>query len=145
MMTERFKKEIIPWLFRWEGTTYENDPDDKGGATKFGIDQRSHPSVNIRELTADEATQIYWDEYWQKLHCDQYPIPMDWVWFNACVNCGVGRAQKLVRQAGANPRKFLDAQDDFYKNLAEARPSSRKYLKGWLARTADLRKVCGLS
>ena len=144
MTTARFSQEIIPWIFKWEGTTYENDPDDSGGATKFGIDQRSHPSVNIKNLTSDEAISIYWTEY-LNLHCDSYPPPMDWVYFNACVNCGVGRAQKLVRASGANASTFLSLQDKFYKALAESRPSSRKYLKGWLARTEDLRSVCSLS
>jgi len=142
-MTARFKEEIIPWLFKWEGTTYENDPDDAGGATKFGIDQRSHPHVNIRSLTAGEAMGIYWTEY-LNLHCDNYPAPMDWIFFNSCVNCGVGRAVKLMRASAANPSKFIDAQEEFYKALVNSRPSLTKYLKGWLARTRDLRKVCGL-
>ena len=143
-MTDRFKKEIVPWIFKWEGTTYENDPDDAGGETKYGIDKRSHSSVNIKTLTAEEAIGIYWTEY-LNLHCDQYPPPMDWVYFNACVNCGVGRATKLLRMSGANASKYLSLQDNFYESLAESRPSSRKYLKGWLRRTEDLRKVCNLS
>jgi len=144
MMTARFKDEIIPWLFSWEGTSYEDDKDDPGGATKFGIDQRSHPHVDIRNLTAEQAAGIYWTEY-NNLHCDEYKIPLDWVFFNCCVNCGVGRATKIMRASGANASKFLDIQDSFYESLAEARPSSRKFLKGWLARTEDLRKVCGLA
>ena len=142
-MTARFKEEIIPWLFKWEGTTYENDPDDAGGETKYGIDKRSHSHVNIRDLTAGEAASIYWTEY-LNLHCDQYPPPMDWIFFNACVNCGIDRAVKLMRGSAANPAKFLDLQNMFYRTLAHSRPSSMKYLKGWLARTEDLRKICGL-
>lgn len=143
-MTERFKKEIIPWLFKWEGTSYENDPDDPGGATRYGIDQRSHPEEDIRNLTAARASEIYWREYWQKYSCAEYRTPLDWILFNACVNCGWSRARKLLKESGADPRKFLDAQDAFYRRLADARPSSRKFLKGWLRRTADLRRVTGL-
>ena len=142
-MTARFKEEIIPWLFKWEGTSYENDLSDPGGATKFGIDQRSHPHVDIRNLTADQAAGIYWTEY-NNLHCDEYAPQFDWVFFNCCVNCGIGRATKIKAQSGINGSKFLDIQELFYKSLAESRPSSQKYLKGWLARTEDLRKVCGL-
>lgn len=144
-MTTRFLNEIIPWVFKWEGTTYENDPDDPGGATKFGIDQRSHKDVDIKNLTANQATKIYWDEYWVKNHCQEYHQPLDWIYFNACVNCGRKRAQRLLRASGANPKKFLDEQDAFYKRLALARMASAKYLKGWLARTQDLRKVTGLA
>ena len=143
-MTDRFKNKIIPWLFSWEGTTYENDPDDAGGATKYGIDQRSHPHVDIKALTADEATGIYWTE-WCNLDCDKYAQPMDWVFFNAAVNCGIGRANLLDKQSRSNPSLFLSLQDNFYKSLAEKKPSLKKFLKGWLARTEDLRKVTGLS
>jgi len=142
-MTARFQKEIIPWIFKWEGTTYENDADDPGGATKFGIDQRSHPHVDIRNLTDESAAGIYWTEYCN-LHCDEYAPQFDWIFFNCCVNCGVGRATKIKSQSGLNGSKFLQIQDLFYKSLAESRPSSKKYLKGWLARTDDLRKATGL-
>ena len=143
-MTERFKTKIIPWLFKWEGTSYENDPDDPGGETRYGIDKRSHPSVNIRDLTTDQAADIYWSEY-VKYACDHLSPPFDWVFFNACVNCGVGRAQKILKESGKDSSKFLSLQDSFYESLAASKPSSKKYLKGWLARTEDLRKVCGLS
>lgn len=135
---------MIPWLFKWEGTTYENDPDDPGGATKFGIDQRSHPRENIRSLTDDRAKEIYWTEYWQKYHCESYPYPYGEVIFNACVNCGFGRVQKIFRAGGSTPPKFLNEQDAFYNRLANARTASHKYLKGWLNRTRDLRSFLSI-
>jgi hypothetical protein len=140
-MTERFKKIIMPWIFKWEGTTYENDKDDPGGATRFGIDQRSHPNTDIKNLTAEKAMEIYWNEYWIKCACDEFDWPMSFIFFNCCVNCGVGRANKILKLTGKNPKKFLDEQEAFYRRLAEARPTSKKYLKGWLNRTSDLRKI----
>lgn len=140
-MTTRFREQIIPWTFKWEGTKFENDPDDPGGATKFGIDQRSHPGVDIRSLTADQATVIYWDEYYTKYRCDEKAPPMDWILFNACVNCGWGRASKLLAESGGDPKRFLEAQAAFYRRLAIQRPRSKKYLKGWLARLSDLARV----
>lgn len=167
-MTDLFRKTIIPWLFKWEGTSYENDPDDPGGATKFGIDKRSHPSLNIKNLTAEQATEIYWDEYWVRWKCDDFPFPMNWVWFDTCVNCGIGRSLKCLpsgygltrtlayssnpdarkhkaewvgKAKATSPSAFLDQRDAFYRRLAESRPSSQKYLKGWLNRTEDLRKT----
>jgi lysozyme family protein len=35
----------------------ERDPDDPGGLTKFGIDQRSHPTVDINALRLEQAKQ----------------------------------------------------------------------------------------
>ena len=68
---------------------FEDDPDDRGGATKFGIDQRSHLNTDIKNLTAEQATEIYWSE-WVKYGCEHLSPPIDWVFFNACVNCGNG-------------------------------------------------------
>jgi lysozyme family protein len=146
-MTKRFKDKIIPFLFKWEGTKLDLHPDDPGNyvngtlvGTRYGIDARSHPKENIANMTAERASDIYWNEYWIKYGCDHLQSPYDWVFFDTCVNCGFGRALKLEKIAGKNPRKFLDERDDFYADLVERRPASRKFLKGWLNRTADLRK-----
>jgi lysozyme family protein len=41
----------------------ENVPNDAGGATKYGIDQASHPEINIEGLTAADAENIYKAEF----------------------------------------------------------------------------------
>lgn len=130
---------FIPFLWEWEGTVYENDPDDAGGATKFGIDQRSHPKENIKNLTEQRAKEIYWEEYWLKNGCDKMDKQMAYVFFDTCVNCGRSRADKC--RDGNDPWSMLDNRDAFYRRLADARPKSKKYLKGWLARTSALRKL----
>ena len=143
MMTTRFL-EFIPFIFKWEGG-YCNDPDDPGGETNFGIDKRSHPGVDIKNLTRDGAREIYWREYWRRFDCERFPRPLGEVFFNACVNCGAGRARKLMAEAGDSAEVFLTAQEAFYRRLAAARPALKKFLKGWLNRTADLRawvKAC---
>ena len=132
---------IIPFIFKWEGG-YDNDPDDPGGETKFGIDKRSHPHEDIKNLTKERATEIYRESYWNLFHCEQFPYPLGEVYFNACINCGRGRAVKFL--ASHDPAAFLNSQDAFYRRLAEFRPASKKYLKGWLNRTADLRKFLSL-
>lgn len=145
-MTPRFL-HIIPWIFDAEGRAFENDKDDPGGATKFGVDQRSHPKENIRNLTAERATEIYWadkPEGWQPNGCEDLPFPLGEVYFNSCVNCGPGRARKLLAAAGRDADKFLEAQAAFYRGLVNARPKSQKYLKGWLNRIASLRSFLKL-
>ena len=142
-MTKRFLA-MIPFLWEWEGTKYENDPDDPGGATKYGIDQRSHPDEDIRKLTEARAKEIYWREYWQENKCEKFPYPLGEAFFDVCVNCGRGRADKLLA-VSRNTAEFLDARDDFYRRLAAARPKSAKYLKGWLNRNAALRRHLGVS
>jgi lysozyme family protein len=143
-MTERFEKVILPWLYKWEGTSYENDPDDPGGETRYGIDKRSHPKEDIKNLTSQRAASIYWRDYWTKYHCGEYPEPFDWVYFNACANCGSARAIQLRKESGNDANRFLNAQSAFYRRLALARPVSQKYLKGWLNRVSDLRIAAGV-
>lgn len=129
---------FMPFILEWEGRVFENDPDDPGGATKFGIDQRSHPKENIRELTEERAVDIYWDE-WQKDGCETMPSPYAEVFFNCAVNMGLSRAKKFDAQVpGADFNQFLDLQESYYKRLA-AGTHFRKFLKGWLNRTEALR------
>ena len=146
-MTKRFKDRIIPFLFKWEGTKLDLHPSDPGNyangrlvGTRYGIDARSHPKEDIANLTAERATDIYWNEYWVKYGCDHLPQNYDWAFFDACVNCGFGRAMKIEKVSGLNVKKFMDERDAFYHRLVEKRPASRVFLKGWLNRTADLRK-----
>ena len=40
-------------------TGYVNDPDDKGGETKFGIARNSNPNLNITALTYEQAKSVY--------------------------------------------------------------------------------------
>lgn len=130
---------FLPFIFEWEGTSYENDPDDPGGATKYGIDSRSHPGVDIRNLTAEGATAIYWKEY-QEDGCVPMPSPYAEVFFNCAVNCGLSRAKGFDKQIpGADASMFLRLQTDYYQALAAAHPVMRKYLKGWLNRVNALK------
>lgn len=141
MMTQRFLK-FIPFVFKWEGG-YDNDPDDPGGETKYGIDKRSHPEVDIQSLTKEAATEIYWRDYWVRHGCEWLREPVGEVFFNACVNCGASRARAILKATPVphTSAAFLDGQEAFYRRLSMARPGLRKFLKGWLNRTADLRRV----
>ena len=98
MNDPRFKS-WFEWLLKWEGTVFENDPDDPGGATKFGIDQRSHPKEDIRNLTRERAAQIYWDEYWTRSKADKMPAKVGEVVANIAVNAGHGRASRWLQHA----------------------------------------------
>lgn len=137
--TARFEA-MWPFIKTWEGTVFENDPDDPGGATKFGIDQRSHPKENIRELTEERAKEIYWQSYWTANKCDAFPYPLGECVFNCAVNCGSGRVDAIFKAGAKTADSFLDEQAAFYRRLAVAKPRMQKYLKGWLNRVNALRK-----
>lgn len=151
-MTPRFLK-FIDFVLIHEGSAYETDPDDPGnfrpngtlGGTKYGIDAHSHPTVDIRNLTKEEATKIYFDSYWEPNHCDGMSPNLGECHMDACVNCGAGRADRFLKACGGDGRHYDNLRADFYRRLADARAKSRKYLKGWLARVTDLNKYLSIA
>jgi len=142
-MTHYFKDKVIPFLWEHEGIEYENDKDDPGGETRWGIDKRSHPNLEIKNITEEEAISVYWSE-WIKDGCEHLPQPLDWLFFDSAVNCGIGRAQKFLNASSRDPRKFQQERIDFYNRLADQKPTLNKFKKGWIARVNDLSRSCGL-
>lgn len=55
--------EAIDRVLSSEGG-YVNDPNDPGLETQWGISKRSYPNVDIKNLTRDEAKQIYKRDFW---------------------------------------------------------------------------------
>jgi lysozyme family protein len=149
----------------------ENESNDPGGVTKYGIDQASHPDVDIQNLTLTEAIKIYRADYWEKSHANIMPWPLSQVHFDGSVNTGIGQQAKFIQRAvgvvadGAwgpatkealtnaiediGPEKMAqhvcDQKETFYRQLVETKPHLQKFLKGWINRLDDLRKDCGLS
>jgi lysozyme family protein len=148
----------------------EDEDADPGGLTKYGIDQASHPDVDIDKLTLEEATSIYQRLYWDKNHCGEMPWPLSLIHFDACVNMGAGQAVKFLQRAaqasddgawGPATKKALndaldklgakilakdlcDQREAFYCQLARNKPQLSRFLKGWVIRVDDLRKECEL-
>lgn len=133
---------FIPWILDREGRFLENDPSDPGGMTHYGIDQRSHPGVDIRNLTEAQAIAIYWQE-WQADGCESLPSPYAEVFFNCAVNMGLGRAKDFHVSAQGNPGAFLNFQEAKYRSLAHG--TMAKYLNGWLSRCKLLRQRFGIA
>ena len=148
-MTDRFLR-FAPFILEWE-TEYnkdgsvrtEHDPDDPGGTTRYGIDQRSHPKVNIEALSKEQATSIYFEE-WLECGIEQMPAKLGEAYFNVRVNAGESRAEKTLTRSGGDPGLFISELERFYNSLAGEKPRMRKYLKGWLNRTTALRKYLNL-
>ena len=78
---------------------YVNDPDDAGGETKFGISKRAYPDLDIANLTAKQAEEIYYNDYWLKAKCDQLPTKLAMFHFDTAVNMGITAANKMLQKA----------------------------------------------
>ena len=97
-MSEKFDR-ALQFVLAHEGC-FSDDLNDSGGLTRWGISQKAHPDVNISNLTKEQATEIYRNEYWGTCRCDDMPSALAFVVFDMAVNQGVGVAirdlQKLV-------------------------------------------------
>ena len=72
---------------------------DPGGATKYGITQRSYPGEDIRNLTKERAKEIYLRDFWGPAGCDSVPEAVKLQLFDMAVNSGVRGAIKTLQKA----------------------------------------------
>ena len=82
-----------------------NHPADPGRLTKYGISQRSYPTLDIANLTLDDAKALYRRDYWQPIHGDQLQDGLDLLMLDCAINQGPVTAIKLLQRA-------LRIQDD---------------------------------
>lgn len=82
MSIENFEK-AIGFLFPAEGG-YVNHQSDKGGPTNMGITQKTFdnyrqqkglPTENVKNITSEEAKNIYYEEYWLTAGADNIADP----------------------------------------------------------------------
>lgn len=76
-----------------------DDVRDPGGLTRYGISQRAHPGVDVRNLTLAQAKQIYLERYWLPLHADAMPEAVAVQVFDAAVNHGIKPAVRMLQRA----------------------------------------------
>lgn len=67
--------------------------------TKYGISAMAYPHVDIRNLTLEDARDIYRRDYWNKCRCDDLPKAIDYLVFDAAVNHGNSRSAKFLQTA----------------------------------------------
>ncbi|MCK8484698.1 holin-associated N-acetylmuramidase [Aliiroseovarius sp. S2029] len=95
---------------------YVNDPDDPGGATKYGVtihtmrrlgldlDQDGRITAgDVRRLTREQARDIFLRHYFRKPRLDNLPTPLQASVFDMYVNAGsnaVRLLQELFRKMG---------------------------------------------
>jgi lysozyme family protein len=78
---------------------YVNDPKDPGGETNFGISKRAYPTLDIKNLTIDDAKDIYERDYWRAASCDRLPDVVAVALFDSAVNQGIRQATRMLQRA----------------------------------------------
>ena len=95
-----FNEAFHKTVFEWEGGDRLHEvPGDPGGLTKYGISQRAHPNVNVRNLNETDAKAIYRVKYWNRLWVDNLPDELRWDVFDHGVNAGQGSAALTLQRA----------------------------------------------
>ena len=102
--------EIIDIVLQHEGG-YVNDKDDMGGETKYGITKRFYPHLDIKNLTKEEAKEIYYKDYWIPSKANKLPSELQYPYFDCVVNTGQSRAVKILQKA-CNNRNTFDIKED---------------------------------
>lgn len=86
---------------------YVNDPNDPGGETKWGLSKRSYPNLIIKDLTREDAFNIYKRDLWDKIEADNLPASVAFQVFDFAVNSGIQTAIRYLQRA-------LGVADDGY-------------------------------
>jgi len=152
--------DIIEVVLHHEGG-YVNDPDDPGGETNFGIAKRSHPDVDIANLTKDGAKEIYKEHYWDRNKVESLSEDLRHIYFDMCVNQGRGRAVKILQKAanakgadlvvdgGMGPKTIAAMEGvelqrvrayrvKYYADLVTRKPDLEKFYFGWFRRALEV-------
>ena len=154
--------EIIEVVLEHEGG-YVNDPKDPGGETNFGIAKRSHPDVDIKNLTKEGAKEIYKEVYWDKNKVESLPEELWHIYFDMCVNQGKSRAVKIIQRAVNGKGGSLDVDGGlgpmtiaaigksrveldrvrayrvkYYSDLVTKKPDLERFYFGWFKRALEV-------
>lgn len=132
---------LVAIILKHEGG-YVNDPSDPGGETNFGISKRAYPNLDIKNLTREQAKEIYKRDYYDRLGVGELSdLRLAYHYFDMGVNAGVGRAKQLMIKAMEKQKQnpglklwkiYKDLREQFYKNIATG--TKEKFLAGWLKR-----------
>tara|TARA_R100000152_G_C6733529_1_gene157935 strand:- start:125 stop:610 length:486 start_codon:yes stop_codon:yes gene_type:complete len=154
-------EEIIEKVLAHEGG-YVNDPNDRGGETKYGITKKFYPDVDIKNLTIDQAKHIYHTDYWRRGKCDEIPSKLRHIYFDMLVNFGKRGAVKVLQKAAnAKNKDKIDVDGGLgpatlkaiqnlelervrayrvlrFANLVIKKPEQERFWFGWFRRATEV-------
>ncbi len=120
MVSDKFLK-CHAFTLKAEGG-YSNNPNDSGGATKYGVSivtlkdyARWYPAAmqtlgfppviteaTIKNLTVEKAERFFYRFWWQKLSCEEIPTAVACCLYDFAVNSGHKRAVRKLQECYNN-------------------------------------------
>jgi lysozyme family protein len=142
---------------------YSDNSEDFGGATNFGISQTAYPTLDIKDLTKDQAIAIYYRDFWSCYPYDQMTYTnLAIKVFDTTINLGKSRGIKMLQKcvnfngttqitvdgdfgpgtlAAVNVidgptllSAYRQSQAAYYNLLVQLHPTDEQFLSGWLTR-----------
>jgi len=155
MIYSELFSRCIKIILRNEGG-YVNHPNDPGGETNFGIAKKFYPDEDIKNMTKDRATYLYYKDYWTPMNLkgiqnDELVLQVFDFGVNAGIKTSIRMLQRLVgvtddgiigkittKVVNDQPIELVDKfkmrRKIFYMNLAAKKPQLQVFLRGWLRR-----------
>jgi len=145
---------------------YVNHPDDPGGRTNKGITQRVYEKYlersvtkqEIKDIPIEHVSDIYRENYWNRVSANDLPSGVDFCMFDWAVNSGIRRPSRaLQKTVGAkmdgkigpktiglvfecDPEAIIEeiyaVREVFYHNL----PRFDVFGNGWIRRNEETRE-----
>lgn len=110
---------------------YVNNPNDKGGPTKYGITQEDMPGVDIASITPEQAVAYYAEHYWKTLYSQINDQLLADKLFDMGVLFGVGTAVKLLQISLQAPGQIAAVADGQFGPITLAQTNERGNLAGY--------------
>lgn len=169
-MTIRVFDLMFNHLINAEGG-YQCDPDDRGNwtsgvigkgklkGTKYGVSAMAYPKLNIKELTVEDAKNIFRIDYWDKIKANYLPDSLSILVSDTAYNSGCKTAVKILQKAlgvsidgkignttiGAANRlplkKVLEDYSIYRLDYLHDCKGWSKYGAGWAKRVFNMKKL----
>jgi hypothetical protein len=109
--------------------------DMNGKPVNFGINQGANPDVDVKNLTRDEAIQLYHDRYWVPSGAAALPANLQTPYFDVYIR-NPKLAKKALADSEGDPVKFVQLTSNYFQRLA-SKPGNEKYAKPYANRDAN--------
>lgn len=164
MTKDEWSIEVIGKVIKDSEGGFVNDPDDRGGATKYGItmqtlrEWRGRGPVTeqgVKDLSMDEARIIYYYLYVKRYKLDALPDELAEIVFDSVINHGPrGGIRILQRAVGAKDDGVIGEETiekakvdtdkvylrivgerlKYYASIVKNQPNQVKFMAGWINR-----------
>lgn len=119
-------------VLKHEGGFAANDG-NTGAPVNFGINQKANPDIDVKNLSREDAIEIYRTRYWNAINGDTLPAELQGTALDAAVNQGPANARKWIAESGGDVVKFNQLRRQHYEALL-AKPENERFRKTWMRR-----------